>query len=364
MPQGLELLVRAILLLAPLLPVLAARMGRLLGLLLLNVTVILVLAAFGVVPAPLALVPLASTALFVAGWEAAAWAVLAACIVLAVLAVAALLIMVKMTRPPRKKVYEWTPEALGLPYEEFTVRSRDGVELKGWLIRGGGKGPVIVAHGYTSNMGATYTRVAAEGLVRRGYTVALFDFRGHGSSGGSYTTVGPKEAGDLLDVADWLLRKTGASRVALVGYSMGAMASILAASMDERVAVVVADSPPPGLPQAVKRGLTYFAGAPGWLASLLAPFLYLWAYILYGVWPPSYVMWDAAARSHAHLLVVVGDQDPLVTVEEAERIAAAARSAGRDGEVHVVRGAGHVRTVEEPGYVDVVEGFIAGHFGG
>lgn len=352
---------RILALLAYLAPILAARARRILALLLLNTFLLLFLAAFGLVPAPLAVAPLLPLAAAAAGPGPLLWAAVAVAAVLAALALVSLVIFLKMTRPPRKTTYDWTPGELGLPYEEFTVKTPDGITLRGWLIRGGDKGPVVAAHGYTSNMGSHYMRVAVEGLARRGYTVAAFDFRGHGSSEGSYTTVGPKEATDLETVVNWVLEKTGREKAALIGYSMGAMTSIIVASRSPRVAVAVADSPPPGLPQAIERGLTYFAHLPPALAAILKPFLEAWARILYGVKPSDYVMWRLAEHSNAHLLVVVGSEDPLVTVEEAERIAAAARKAGRDGEAHVVEGVGHVETVKDPGYIDLVEGFIARH---
>jgi len=354
---------RILALLAYLAPILAAGARRVLALLILNMFLLLFLAAFGLIPAPLAAAPLIPLAAAAFGAEPLLWVAAAVAAVLAALALAALLIFLKMTRPPRKTVYDWTPRDLGLPYEDFTVETPDGITLRGWLIRGGDKGPVVAAHGYTSNMGAHYMRVAVEGLARRGYTVAVFDFRGHGSSGGSYTTVGPREAVDLETVVDWVLGRTGGEKAALIGYSMGAMASIIVASRSPRVAVAVADSPPPGLPQAIERGLTYFAGLPAALTWVLKPFLEAWAWILYGVKPSDYVMWRLAEHSKAHLLVVIGDRDPFVTAEEAEMIAAAARRAGREGRVHVVKGAGHVETVKDPGYVDLVEGFIAGHLG-
>lgn len=341
-----------------LIPLLAS--PRILYSILLALTTLTFLAALGFVPLPALAAPALAAAAYTAP-QLLVYALAAAAAAIAILAAFTLVVLLKMTRPPRKKSYEWTPGQLGLPYEEFTVESSDGVELHGWLIRGGDKGPVVAAHGYTSNMGAAYMRKAVEGLARRGYTVATFDFRGHGSSGGSYTTVGPRESDDLEAVIDWLLARTGARGVALIGYSMGAMTSIITAARDERVRAVVADSPPPGLPQAMRRGLTYFAHLPGWLASLLTPFLEAWARIIYRVNPREYVMWDLAARGRAHILVVVGTEDPLVTVEEAERIAGAARRAGRDGEVYVVEGVGHVETVRDPRYLDVVEGFIAGH---
>lgn len=291
-------------------------------------------------------------------WSLAYAAILLVLFFAAGLLLFSLVVLLKMSRPKRNTVYEWTPDASGLEYEEFTVRSRDGTRLVGWFIRGGGMGPVIVAHGYTSNMGnGTYMRTAIEGLAKSGFDVATFDFRAHGRSGGKACTVGVRESWDLEAVIDWVLEKTGKKRVALVGYSMGAMTAIIVGSRDDRAAVVVADSPPPGIPQSIVRGLKVFAGLPGWLAPLVK----MWGRLLYGFNPDEYVMQRLAEKSKAHLMVVVGTRDVFITVDEAERIVEAARRAGKDAELFVVEGAEHVRAVEHPEYVDKISSFIEKH---
>lgn len=266
-----------------------------------------------------------------------------------------LLVFLKMTNPPRKEVYEWTPEKSGYEYMDLATASKDGTKLYGWHIKGGGKGLVIVAHGYTENMGnGSYVRKAIEGMLSRGFDVVVFDFRGHGRSGDAPSTVGPREAEDIIAIIDWAEKKLGAERVALIGYSMGAMASIIASTMDDRIAVVVADSPPPGLPQAIARGLKVFAGLPGGLAS----FMKLWARLLYKVNPNNYVMWDLAAETKAALMVVVGSKDPLISVDEAKRIVKAAKGAGAPAELFVVDDVGHVETVKHPEYIEKIAAFI------
>jgi len=266
-----------------------------------------------------------------------------------------LLVFLKMTNPPHKEMYEWTPKKSGYEYTDFATASKDSTKLYGWYIKGGGKGLVIVAHGYTENMGnGSYVRKAIEGMLSRGFDVVTFDFRGHGRSGDAPSTVGPREAEDIIAVIDWAEKKLGTKRVALIGYSMGAMASIIASTMDDRVAVVVADSPPPGLPQAAARGLKVFAGLPEWLAS----FMKLWARLLYNVNPDNYIMWVLAARTRAALMVVVGTKDPFISVGEAQHIVEAARKAGVQAELFIINDVGHVETINHPEYIEKIAAFI------
>lgn len=292
------------------------------------------------------------------GWNLVSIVILLVIVVVIGLLLFSLIVLLKMSRPNRNTIYEWTPDKSGLEYEEFTVKSRDGTELVGWFIKGGGKGPVIVAHGYTSNMGnGSYMKTAIEGLVKKGFDVATFDFRAHGRSKGTTCTVGVRESWDLETVIDWVLDKTGKDKVALVGYSMGAMTAIIVGSRNDKTAVVVADSPPPGLPQSIERGLKVFAGLPGWLAPLVK----MWGGLLYGFNPDEYVMWKLAEKSKAHLMVVVGTKDVFITVDEAKKIVEAARKAGKDAELFIVEGAEHVKTVEHPEYVDRISSFIEKH---
>lgn len=72
----------------------------------------------------------------------------------------------------------------------------------------------------------------------------LFDFRNSGESEGNLTTVGQLEVRDLLGAVDYVKSKPEISRkVVLLGFSMGATASLLAGARDREVDAVIADAP-------------------------------------------------------------------------------------------------------------------------
>src|ERR1035438_9843763 len=95
--------------------------------------------------------------------------------------------------------------------------------------------PVFLHHGFIANADINWVRpgiVAA--LTNAGRQVVALDARGHGSSDKPHDPSyygEEKMARDLRQLFDSI----GAVRVDLVGYSMGAIVSLIAASQDERI---------------------------------------------------------------------------------------------------------------------------------
>lgn len=96
----------------------------------------------------------------------------------------------------------------------------DGVRLR-FIDEGAGE-PVVLIHGFALNLEINWVQpdiVAA--LIRAGYRVIAYDFRGHGASEKPHESVmyGPAEVGDPIRLLDHL----GIERAHVVGYSRGAM---------------------------------------------------------------------------------------------------------------------------------------------
>ncbi|AKS38515.1 alpha/beta hydrolase [Anoxybacillus gonensis] len=150
-----------------------------------------------------------------------------------------------LTHKERKAVVE-TPKDYGMAYQDVTFTSKDeGLKLKGWVIEPTkqAKMTVIFSHGYGGNRYEPNVPFfpIAKALMDEGYRVIMFDFRASGESEGEMTTIGAKEKYDLLGVIDYA-KKHYSEPIVLYGVSMGAATSILAASMDEDVQAVIADS--------------------------------------------------------------------------------------------------------------------------
>jgi alpha/beta superfamily hydrolase len=148
--------------------------------------------------------------------------------------------------------------------------------------------PLVLLHPHPQfggTMGSRLVYDLAVGLAADGWRVARFDFRGVGRSEGAYGD-GLGEAEDATAVVRAVAAESGREPV-LVGYSFGGAVALRAAAS--------------GAPA---RRLVLVATPVDVLGSALAP------------------MEDAPlVRVPAHL--VVGDQDPYVSVEQARALAAA-----------------------------------------
>lgn len=92
-----------------------------------------------------------------------------------------------------------TPADVGIPFDTVTLSTEDGEALRGWLMRADpSRALVLYFHGNGGNLSVWLPILA--GVVRQGYSVAAFDYRGYGLSSGS-----PSERGLYRD-ADAALR--------------------------------------------------------------------------------------------------------------------------------------------------------------
>lgn len=148
---------------------------------------------------------------------------------------------------PDQLLFSWTPMDVGLPYEPVSFQTTGGLTLRGWLFRTQTKryDPerfVIIAGGYRTNK-SNMLGISGH-LWRLGYSVLAFDFRGQGESDREpVLTLGHREVDDLLAAVNYLTGRFGKVPLAVLGFSMGAAVSILAAARDKRITAVIADSP-------------------------------------------------------------------------------------------------------------------------
>ncbi|MCD8514243.1 MAG: alpha/beta hydrolase [Nitrincola sp.] len=105
----------------------------------------------------------------------------------------------------------------------------------------------ILTHGWGANRAALLPLVPL--LIKAGWSVLLFDVRNHGNSDEDTFSSMPRFAEDIDAAIAWLKAQhyqsitalTGASlpRVALIGHSVGAAATLLAASRRDDISAVV-----------------------------------------------------------------------------------------------------------------------------
>jgi dipeptidyl aminopeptidase/acylaminoacyl peptidase len=142
-----------------------------------------------------------------------------------------------------------SPADIGLPFEEVSLTTRDGLALAGWYIPGSQPNAIILIHGINANRQVMLP--TARLLAEAGYPLLLLDLRGHGQSEGFEITYGYREAWDVQAGIDFLRGRPGIDKVAALGVSMGGAAVGRAAGLDPRLDAVVIQSSYSSLPNAV-----------------------------------------------------------------------------------------------------------------
>ncbi len=99
---------------------------------------------------------------------------------------------------------------------------------------------IIIAHGFYNSKDAVLLEKLAESLLDE-YDVFMFDFRGHGKSGGRFTWMS-KEEEDLISVLNYLDGKY--KRIGFIAFSMGGSVGINVLAHDRRVNSFVCVSAP------------------------------------------------------------------------------------------------------------------------
>jgi pimeloyl-ACP methyl ester carboxylesterase len=228
-----------------------------------------------------------------------------------------------------------TPDMLGLDFRRVEMLARDGISLVGWWMpaEAHAAGTVVFLHAWGASK--QQSLAVAPFLHRAGYNVLAFDFRAHGESGGTHTTLGLEEARDVEGAVDWLGGEADAGPVALFGWSMGGAAAINAAPHLPGVRAVVADSSFASLAAVAGRSLQHTANLPPRLGETT---------ILFASWMTGHAPGDdapvrAARDASQPLLLIQGTADALVPPDNAREIQ---QAAGARAQLWLVPGAPHV----------------------
>jgi len=248
------------------------------------------------------------------------------------------------------------------PPETVTIPSRDlGITLSGWFIAGQPDAPaVIVVHGHTACKRDRTVLLPAGMLHRSGYNVLLIDLRDHGDSSredGRYAG-GTDEYRDVLAAWDWLraVRGFDAGRIGLVGISLGAATTLIAAGEEPSIGAVWADSSYADIRVAIRAELA-LNGYPAFLeqGGLLL------ARLLSGDDLAARSPLDAARRLGGRSLAVIhGEADRRLSVQFGRDLAEAAKAADATVEAWFIPDAEHVAAMFL--YPDEYERRLVGFF--
>jgi alpha/beta superfamily hydrolase len=108
---------------------------------------------------------------------------------------------------------------------------------------------VVVCHPHPAYGGEMHNNVVqalVDAFEDRGDATLRFNFRGTGGSGGAHGGGGP-EREDVVSALDFLIAESGASLVAVAGYSFGAIVGLHAGMQDDRVSALLGIALPVGM---------------------------------------------------------------------------------------------------------------------
>ncbi|MHB8891303.1 MAG: alpha/beta hydrolase family protein [Candidatus Limnocylindrales bacterium] len=261
---------------------------------------------------------------------------------------------------PRRHPPALMPDALHLPYETLEVPTPGGPRLPAWFI------PAVLVHGWESARDRTLPH--AQVLHAAGFHVLTFDVRGHGTNSAETLPLSVGEyAADARAAVAAMLARPDVSRVAILGHSMGAAGSLVAAAGVADIAAVVAVATPAD-PYRLTRQTFRLARLPipgpvAWPLAWLTTRVYLRPR---GHTIPSVSATRAIREIEVPVMLVHGDQDGIVPVGHLARLAAARRAARPHAvtETMVVEGGRHSWLYEFPAYRAAIAHFLATALGG
>jgi fermentation-respiration switch protein FrsA (DUF1100 family) len=226
-------------------------------------------------------------------------------------------------------------EALGLAYQDVEFAAVDGSTLRGWFIPSAtaSSEAVVTVHGGQSDRRSFLRHVPM--LHRAGYPLLLFDYREHGISDGASRGIafGWRAHHDVSSAVAYMKDARSFERVAVIGTSMGAVSSILAAAGNPAIDVVIAENPFASAAD-VLGDAEFFDRLPGWYRELVAFFVRLHFDVL-----DEREAIDVVDRiAPRPLLLMHGTQDQAVAVWQSEALF---RKAGQPKELWILEGAEH-----------------------
>ncbi len=137
--------------------------------------------------------------------------------------------------------YTETPKSYGIDYRDVAFNSKDNIELSGWFLEAQDSTTTFVL---THGLFRSRYEMLQRGLVLRqmGYSVLLYDLRRHGRSRGEFCTLGYDERLDVHAALNYAKKLRPKDRLVAMGVSMGAAATLLAASERDDLEAVIAES--------------------------------------------------------------------------------------------------------------------------
>jgi fermentation-respiration switch protein FrsA (DUF1100 family) len=130
---------------------------------------------------------------------------------------------------------------------DVVFKAADGKQLAGWYFPGINDKAIMFVHGAGNQNRANEvygTPAIAKYFLEQGYTILLFDLRGTGESETARVSFGEYESLDVKGAFDYLVsQEYKPQSIGIIGDSLGAISTIMAADTVKQAGGIVLDSP-------------------------------------------------------------------------------------------------------------------------
>lgn len=250
-----------------------------------------------------------------------------------------------------KKLYD--SSVLNWKKETMDITMHDNYVIHGDFYPQDPKHIVIFAHGYTWAREGSIKY--AKYFYRHGYSLYLYDERGHADNKKSPCTLGYKESQDLHEICQYLIRKYGNDiEIGLHGESMGGATVLLELKheKEDHLAYVIADSPFADMKELMKYQI-HFYHAPSFLVKFADLNMILFHhYSMKQVRP-----YEALRDSKAPVLLIQGTNDTFIPPSHTEYLA---KMRNENCERVLFKGAEHTQSyqTDPKRYEETVDAFL------
>src|ERR1700687_255658 len=144
-------------------------------------------------------------------------------------------------RPSFLDDFTFTPFEFQTDDEEVELVTADGISFGAWHFRQPGSPQTIIVSGGHKGQRTNSLGISAA-LWRKGFNVILYSYRGMPGSDRAPITFGIKEVLELQAVIAFTRKRIPHARIGMIGYSMGAVVSLLGAAGEPGGEALVLDS--------------------------------------------------------------------------------------------------------------------------
>ncbi len=262
-------------------------------------------------------------------------------------------------KPPALEDFSFTPYEFQADYEDVDLTAADGTSFGAWYFRQPGSPQTVIVSGGHKGQRQNLLGISMA-LWRKGFNVIAYSYRGMLGSDRAPVTFGIKEVLELQAAVAFARKRIPNARIGLLGYSMGAVVSLLGAAGEPGVEALVLDSAFSDLRTLLAENVRRAIKLPGspfvWAAGLM---LRLRSGCRISDCSPQAVLSSLEPRP---LFFIHGGADEITSVNHSRRLYDAYRG---PREIWIVQGAPHAGAyfADRPLYVERVAGFFARHLG-